>query len=194
MSKQQSNQSCRQYRLMKRNRKLHAHIRDVVVASGCATYVGGNAPVEEMAAELGFAAHDLAIADVRTRKIVTLIVVPHGKWSDPLWRCKAIELRRRARKAGHRAVLVPQFVAEREPRLTNSKLVARAAGVRMDATTSMIAISHLLDNGACGLAEVAAQLRHRDPFGAVLNLVTMGLVNIDMARPITPHSTVDLAN
>jgi len=185
----------RRARQIKRNVKLHKQIKDLITANPTCRYVGGNQTVENIAARLGFQPHDLAIADVRIgRRIVTLIVLPHRIWDRPFPAAKAIDLRFQAREAGHAAILVPQAVIEREPRLGNSQLLARTVNVKVDATSRMTILAHLIENGPCCLSELAGLIEHHDPFGAVLHLVTSGVIALNIEACITPYSMVDIAN
>ncbi len=184
----------RRTRHIKRNLRLHQQIRDLISANPACKYIGGNAPVEALAARLGFQPHDLAITDVKIeRRILTLICVPHHVWNQAYPSAKVIDLRFQARQAGHAAVLVPQAVVEREPRLGNSQLLARTRAVTLDATSRMAVLAHLIENGASCLSELAELVKHPDPFGAVLQLVTTGAVTIDLEKCITPFSLMDTA-
>lgn len=189
-----SSRDHRRLRHIKRNIRLHHQIRDLANAHPQSSYVGGNAPVETMAAHLGFEPHDLAIADIRLNgKIVTIICVPHRIWNGSYSMGRVLDLRFQARFAGHAAILVPQAIVDREPRLGNSRLLAGTAKVKVDATSRMMVLGHLIENGPCCLAELAALLPHADPFGAVLHLVTAGAIGIQMDRCISPYSMVDIA-
>ncbi|RYG86487.1 MAG: hypothetical protein EON59_09815, partial [Alphaproteobacteria bacterium] len=137
----------RRARHIKRNVKLHSQIRDLITANPACRYIGGNFAVEAIAARLGFQPHDLAITDVKIgRRIITLICVPHRIWDRAFPSAKCIDLRFQARQEGHAAILVPQAVVEREPRLGNSQLLARTANIRVDATSRMAVLAHLIDN------------------------------------------------
>lgn len=188
------NKDYRRTRHIKRNVKLHQQIRDLIRANPACKYIGGNAPVEALAARLGFMPHDLAIADVKIgRRVLTLICVPHRIWDRAYPSAKVIDLRFQARQEGHAAILVPQSVVEREPRLGNSQLLARTKSVTLDATCRMAVLAHLIENGASCLSELAGLVKHADPFGAVLQLVTTGAVSIDLDKCITPYTMVDIA-
>lgn len=183
----------RRTRHIQRNLKLHQQIRDLISANPACRYFGGNSPVEAIASRLGFAPHDLAIADVKIgRRIVTLICVPHRIWDQSLPSARAIDLRFQAREAGHAAILVPQSVVEREPRLGNSQLLARTVNIRIDATSRMTVLAHIIENGACCLSELAGLIDHVDPFGAVLHMVTTGAIAIDLGKSVTPYTMVDI--
>jgi hypothetical protein len=185
----------RRARQIKRNVKLHKQIKDLITANPTCRYVGGNQTVENIAARLGFQPHDLAIADVKIgRRVVTLIVLPHRIWDRPFPAAKAIDLRFQAREAGHAAILVPQSVIEREPRLGNSQLLARTATIKVDATARMAVLAHLIENGASCIFELAGLIRHQDPIGAILHLVTTGVIAIDMGSCITPYTMADIAS
>lgn len=184
----------RHHRHVKRNLKLQRQIRDLVTANPHCKYVGGNAAVENIAARLGFEPHDLAIADVKIgRRIVTMICVPHRVWDTPYTAAKSIDLRVEARMAGYNAILVPQAVVEREPRLGNSQRLARTAKFKVDATSRMAILHHLIEHGPSCLSELADVVVHVDPIGAVLHMATTGAVDIDLNQCITPYTLVDIA-
>jgi hypothetical protein len=185
----------RRARHIKRNLKLHNQVRDLITANPACSYIGGNSAVEHITYRLGFMPHDLAIADAKIgRRIITLIVVPHRIWDQAYPSSMCIELRNQARNAGYAAVLVPQAVIEREPRLGNSQLLARTAKIKLDATSRMAVLAHLIDHGASCLVELAELIEHRDPMGAILHLVTTGVLTIDMGSCITPYTMADIAS
>jgi hypothetical protein len=187
-------QDHRRTRQIKRNVKLHQQLRDLISANPACRYIGGNSAVEHIAGRVGFEPHDLAIADVKIgRRVVTLICVPHRIWDRAFPSAKAIDLRFQARQAGHAAILVPQAVVEREPRLGNSQLLARTVNIKVDITSRMIVLAHLIEHGACCLSELAGLINHADPFGAVLHLVTTGAIALNIEHCITPYSMVDIA-
>lgn len=185
----------RKSRRVRRNLKLHRQVRDLITANAACRYIGGNAAVEKIAADCGFEPHDLAVADVKVgRRVITLICVPHRIWDRTTPSTAAIAVRMKARNAGYSAVLVPQAVVEREPRLGNSELLARTATITVDATSRMRVLAHLIENGTCCLSELAALLDHRDPFGAVLHMVVTGALALNIGQCITPYSMVDIAS
>ena len=189
-----SHKDFRRNRHIKCNLKLHRQIKDLITANAACRYIGGNAAVENIAARIGFEPHDLAIADVKIgRRIITLICVPHRIWNRSFPSAKCIDLRFQARQAGYAAVLVPQTVVEREPRLGNSQLLSGTRSIKVGASCRMAVLAHLIENGASCLSELACLVQHRDPFGAVLSLVAVGVLAIDMAQDITPYSMVDIA-
>jgi hypothetical protein len=184
----------RRTRHIKRNIRLQQQIRDLISANPSCRYIGGNFAVEHIARGLSFEPHDLAIADVKIgRRIVVLICVPHRIWDNKLPLSRVIELRAKARAAGHAAILVPQAIIEREPRLGNSQLLARTKSIKVDATSRMAVLAHLIENGASCLSELAGLIRHSDPFGAILHLVTTGVIAIDLRWCITPYTIADIA-
>lgn len=180
------------FRRIKRNERLHSDIKSLARASGDHDYIGANAPVEAMAARLGFKSFDLAIADIRCSTIVTFIVVPFAIWQDKVLRGRAIKLRSEAKSAGHHVILVPQAVLQREPRLSNARLVSRSAKLRLDATGVMSVLGHLVEHGASPVSELAELLTHFDPIGAIFGMLVNGDISIDMSEPITPMTLVDL--
>lgn len=183
----------RRSRHIKRNVKLHQQVRDLVTANPICRYLGGNHEVEYIATRLGFEPHDLAIADVKIgRRIICLIVVPHRVWDRAFPSAMAIDLRHQARAAGYAAILVPQAVIEREPRLGNSQLLARTSHIKIDTTSRMAVLAHLIENGASPLSELAGLVNHPDSFGAVLHFVTTGAIAIDLGKRITPYTLADI--
>lgn len=188
-----SHHDFRRLRHIDRNTRLREQIIDLVRAYRRSEYIGGNAMVETMAQEIGFEPHDLCICDIRINgRLVTLICVPHNVWNRAYAMGRVIDLRFRARKAGYNVVLVPQGFVERQPRSDNASMLRRLAKVRVDATTRMIILAHLIENGDCALAELADLIEHPDPFGAVLHLVAVGAVSIDINQCITPYTMVGL--
>lgn len=183
----------RRLRHIDRNTRLRQQIVDLVRAHHRSDYVGANAAVEAMAHEAGFEPHDICICNIRIQgRLVTLVCVPHGIWNRPYAMGRVIDLRFRARKAGHNVVLVPQSVVERQPRSDNAAMLRRLATVRIDSTSRMIVLAHLIENGDCALAELADLIEHPDPFGAVLHLAAVGAISIDINHCITPYTMVGL--
>ena len=84
-------------------------------------------------------------------------------------------------KGGGCSGLSYTFGWEREPRLGNSQLLARTVNVKVDATARMTVLAHLIENGACCLSELAGLIEHHDPFGAVLHLVTTGVIALSIS-------------
>jgi hypothetical protein len=190
-----STEDFRRSRHVRRNARLHQQLKDLITANPSCHYIGGNSGVERIAASAGFESHELAIADVRIgRRIVTLICVPHRIWDQSLPSARALDLRFQAREAGHAAILVPQAVVEREPRLGNSQLLARTVKIKVDATSRMAVLAYLIENGASCLAELAGLIDHSDPFGAVLHMITTGAIALNIEQCITPYSLVDIAS
>jgi len=188
-----SHRDFRRNRRIQRNVRLHQQLKDLITACSACRYIGGNPIVEAIAEGLGFAPHDLAIIDVKVnRRIVTLVVVPPHIWNSSYPSAKVIDLRFQAREAGQAAVIVPQGVVEREPRLGNSQLLARTANIKIDATCRMSVLAYLIEHGASCLSELAELVKHPDPFGAVLSMVATGAIALDLHKPITPYTPVDI--
>jgi hypothetical protein len=189
-----SNTVYRLDRHKKRNMKLHRELFDLVTAHPQCRYVGSNGGVEAIAEGLGFQSHDLAIANIKIgRRIIALICVPHRLWDTPYPTSKVLDLRAKARSAGYTAIVVPQAVILREPRFGNAKLLNRTRTLTVDTTSRMRVLAHLIENGPTCLSELAELVQHNDPFGAVLYLVTTGVITIDMGKCITPYTMADIA-
>jgi len=182
------------FRRIKRNKQLHGDLKAIAQASPRHDYIGPNAAVMAMAERLGFKTFDLAIAEVRCAKVMTFIVVPFGVWNDKMLREKVFELRRMARREGHQSMLVPQGVLQREPRLSNSRLVSRSARLRLDATGMMSVLTYLIENGASSVSELASLITSVDPIGAIFGMLASGDIEIDMGKPISPSTMVDLGH
>lgn len=189
-----SNTVYRLDRHKKRNMKLHRELFDLITAHPNCRYVGNNGGVEAIAESLGFQSHDLAIANVKIgRRIVALICVPHRLWDTPYPTSQVLALRAKARAAGFAAVVVPQAIILREPRFGNAKLLNRTRTLTVDTTSRMKVLAHLIEHGATCLSELAELVEHSDPFGAVLYLVTTGVITINMNQCITPYTMADIA-
>lgn len=189
-----SNHDFRRARHIDRNTRLRRQIRDLIAAHPPFRYLGTNTAVECIAHRLGFEPHDMVIADVHLyRRTVALIVVPHRLWNRPYCMGRLIDLRHQSRQSGHDAILMPQSIVEREPRLSNSTLIAGAARVQVNSTARMSVLAYLIENGPSCLSELAELVDHKDPFGCVLQLASAGIVGLDMSKAITPTSIVDIA-
>jgi hypothetical protein len=181
-------------RIVVRNQRLHRRLRQLVVAHPHSKYIGGNSEVEDIARDVGFVPSDLAIADIRIgNTTITLACAPSRIWAGAFSKELLMEFKRRCGAAGHRVVLVPQTFVDREPRAANAEMVANAAKITASSTVRMAIYGYLIENGPSSLAELAAQLDHPAPFDCVLGLVTVGVLSIDMKRPISPHSIMDIA-
>ena len=169
-------------------------IRDLVETHTKARYLGRSKFIEKLASDLGFEAHDLCIVNVLLgKRSVSLICVPHGSWKRPEVMARVRTLRQRAKASSHNVVLVPQSIVERQPRLGNASIIGVAGkNVSVDATSRMTVLSHLIENGDCALSDLASLIDHIDPYGAVLSLVSAGVLRIQLTRCISPHSLVGL--
>ncbi len=56
----------------------------------------------------------------------------------------------------------------------------------------MAVLAHLIQHGASCLSELAGLVTHKDPFGAVLHLVTTGAIALNIDQCITPYTMVDI--
>lgn len=83
--------------------------------------------VVEISASVGLTSGDLVFMGAVTGAPVTLVGIPAPLWHNPARRRDIARLRRRARLAGCRVLVVPWCAAVREPRLGNAVKVASAA-------------------------------------------------------------------
>lgn len=172
---------------------MHRWIRDLVGAYTRATYFGENGVLGHVAVNLGLEPDDLVLCNLLLdRRLVTLIVIVGDGRGNPVTMARVMDLRHQAKKLGYRGVLVPEGVVARQPRLRNASLLGQvAARVEVDPTSRMIVLTHLAENGACSLGELAALLTHPDPFGAVLHLTTTGALSVDrqLSAPVAPSGS-----
>lgn len=113
-----------------------------------------------------------------------------------IWRTRRkglVDIKRKAAEAGHRVMLIsPQFI-QREPRMTNTRAIADSCHVFLTAEDRMAVLLHVLENGFSTLQDCASVIVDSDaPFSAVLSLAGMGLLDIDLDKPLHADTRVDL--
>lgn len=181
-----------------RNSRLKQQLRDLVAAYTSARFLGSCAPLEELAALAGFLPHELAIVEAKLGKqVIAIVCVPFGGWSRPEFMHRVFSLRAKARAQGHQVVVVSQGIVDRQPRLGNASIIGVAGRrVTVGSTARMAVLAHLVEHGDCPISELAAliQTDHKDPYGAILNLVANDVLKIDLRRCISPSSLVGLPN
>lgn len=155
---------------------------------------GENEVVSDLALELGFERHDFVCFDVRVRtRRATLVCVPSRLWHRQGAMAVFFDLKADASLLGHQVVLVPESFIRRQPRIDTAHVLMGAVDMEVSAGDRMSILEFLLENGGGALSDVASLVRHNDPVGAVLHLVTVGALDIDLNASIAPASEVRIA-
>lgn len=157
---------------------------------------GPDGMVTAMLPALGLAGRGVAVVRARTQaRDVTLVAVPYLLWPYP-WveeqRVPLLELKRLAGCSGRRVVLLPEARVRREPRATNARLVAQAAGTDVPPRDRLTILGALVDEPGIALGDLAALASGAgDPVAAVLALVAAGLLHLDLDHaPVGPATQV----
>jgi hypothetical protein len=175
--------------------RLSRSLEALVRANRSLLALGRNDEIEQLSLEVGLAEFDLVCFDVRIRnRRASIVCVPSRLWNRPGAMSMFFELKAEAATLGHRVVLVPESFVRRQPRLDNARLVSAAADIQINATDRMSILEFLLENGGGTLSDVASLVRHPDPVGAILHLVTVGALDIDLNAPILPATEVRFAS
>jgi hypothetical protein len=149
--------------------------------------------VEELAIDLGLDHRDLALVHIEIgRKPVVLAAIPSRLWHDGDAMALLRELKSRCHVQGENLVLVPERFVLRQPRLDNAVLMAGSRSTAMPTSDRMMVLGHLIEHGSATLMELAAQIRHPDPVTALLGMVSAGLIDMNLDRPILPTSLVSM--
>lgn len=150
--------------------------------------------VEEQAEDLGLDERDFAAVHVRVdKRAVVLAAIPSRIWHSSDAMALLHELKARCSLLGEHVVLVPEGFIGRQPRLDNAMLLRGARDVIMPISDRMSVLQHLIENGNSSIMELATCIRHPDPISAIMGMVTSGLLDMDLDRPIAPYSVVSMA-
>lgn len=149
--------------------------------------------VTESQGKAGFSPHDLAAIQLWTRTCAfTLILVPLRLWYRPLWRRRALELKRFLGTCGKRCVVAPASYLDRQPRLQNARLVAASRQARVSATDRMIVMAKLDEAATLSLTDASMLVHAADPAAAVLSLVSQRALSLDPDQTIGPHTVLSM--
>ena len=153
-----------------------------------------NGIVTRQAEELGLDERDFALVHVSVdRRSVALVAIPTRLWHDNKAMTLFHELKAGCAILGEHVVLVPEGFITRQPRLDNAMLMASARDVVMPISDRMSILEHLMETGSATLSELASGLRHPDPVNAIMGMVTSGLLDMNLDRPIMPNTVVTMA-
>lgn len=153
-----------------------------------------NGLLEQEAGRLGLeVGSDFAVVHVRIGdRNAALVAIPSRHWRSkdtmvPFYRLKAT-----SHWQGETVVLIPEAFVTREPRCSNSLMIAASRGTNMSVSDRMAILEHLIEFESATLSELGGMIAHPDPISAVLSLVVEGLIDIDLDRPILPTSPVSM--
>jgi hypothetical protein len=150
--------------------------------------------VARQAEDLGLDERDFAVVHVSVdRRRVALAAIPSRLWHDSDAMALFRELKAACAILGEHVVLVPEGFINRQPRLDNAMLMAGSRHIVVPIGDRMSILEHLLENGSATLSELASGLRHPDPVNAIMAMVTGGLLDMNLDRPIMPTTIVTMA-
>jgi hypothetical protein len=174
-------------------RRLRKNLLTLVLTSRALIHAGSSSTIDNLAASDGWPEEKLVIVPVRGfGESFHIVTAPIGVWRRNFERL--LDLKHKAAERNERVVLVPPSFIQREPRLGNARMVAEAFQISITGEDRMAVLIHLLENGGfsnfhdCAMSVV----NNESPFSCVLSMAGMGLVDIDLGKPITPHTRVDL--
>jgi hypothetical protein len=174
------------------SRRLMKNTITLISAHPRAQYLGPDKLVDSLACTKGFSADDLAILRVSVGMgRHTLICAPETIWHARKF--DLIELKAMAGFAGRSCVLVPESAIQRQPRLSTARAIEDACGVSVSVDQRMAILVHMIESGGKStFMDCACAINHPQPFSAVMHMVALGVLRIDSAAQLTPHSTVGL--
>lgn len=174
------------------SRRLLKNAITLVNAHPRADYLGPDRLVESLACTKGFTTDDLAIlrVSIATGRH-TIICTPENIWHARKF--DLLELKQIAGFAGRSCILVPEAAVQRQPRLSTARVIEEASGVWVSVDQRMAMLVHMIENGGKStFMDCACAIDHSQPFSAVMHMVALGVLRIDAATPLSPHSTVSL--
>lgn len=175
-------------------RRLKKNALALINAHRGTVYLGENPCVENMASMNGFRETDLFIGLVKIKRLkATFVCVPARFWRDPTRMANLHQVREQAAVLGHNVVLVPPAVINRQPRLQNALAIQDAYSTHVTGEERLAIFVHLIENGYSTLGDCADAIPgNRSPYTTVLAMVGMGLFEIDLNRPLTSETRIDL--
>lgn len=174
--------------------RLRRSAEALIRTSRCVTFLGDNETLADRAHHLGLEPYDLVCLDVRVAdRLATLVCIPSRHWHRPGMMSLFFELKSECSAACQHVMLVPETFVRRQPRSETARMLLASIDIEMSATDRMNILAYMLEHGGGRLSDVAGLVRHDDPVGAVLNLVTVGALDIDLSAAIAPASEVRLA-
>jgi hypothetical protein len=174
------------------SRRLRKNLLNLVRVSSTAFPIGAASLIENIAVLDGWHETEFVAVALRSgNRRFCVLTAPSSIWRDR--REGLVEIKRKAAEAGLRVMLIsPQFI-QREPRMSNTRAIADTCHIFLTAEDRMAVLLHVLENGYSNLQDCASVVVDSEaPYSAVLSLVSMGLLDIDLDKPLHAHTRVDL--
>lgn len=174
-------------------RRLLKNAISLVSAHPKAEYLGPDILAENLAYDIGFGAHDLAILRVSIAyRRHTIICAPEPVWSTR--KSDLLDLKAMCTFADLLPILVPESAVQRQPRLGTARVVEQSFQVSVTLDQRMAVIIHLIDcGGRSSILDCAHAISHHEPFSAVMHLVSIGVLNLNSNSRLTPETEISLA-
>ncbi|KFL30630.1 hypothetical protein JP75_14235 [Devosia riboflavina] len=176
-----------------RRRTLRHAVETLVLVHPSIKRLADDDALDELADDLMIGPDDFTTVKVDySGRVIHLACVCNSAWRGDR-KGGFLELKALAALAGHTVVLVPEAFIRREPRLSNSLMIAGAAGAEIGLTDRMKILALLLDNGGSApLLDLAAMVRGDEPVAAIMALVIEGGLYVDLNKRILPSTEVHL--
>lgn len=174
-------------------RRLRKNLLTLVEITCTATLAQSSATIANIVRQQGWRSEDLVIVPVHAFDLdFHIVTVPASSWRKE--RERLADLKHLAVAAGEKVLLMSPSYIQREPRLTNLNLLAGASEISVSCEDRMAVFMCIMEHGgfstfqdcACALPGSAT------PFSSVLAMAGLGLVIIDLNKPLTPASRVSL--
>lgn len=146
-------------------------------------------------AALGLAGSGLILRRIRVAdgRLVNLVVLPESVRRTVSHVRAVVQLRRREQRSGRCLVVIGEATVDREPRLSNARLVSRCAGFLPRTAVRLRIAEHLTRSGSADLIDLLRYTRGQaDPAAAILALVADKTLTVDLDEPLGPDSPVRL--
>lgn len=173
--------------------RLRKNLLALIRAHPNTQYLGRNWAVAQLADDHGFKPEDLVIVRLEIAAApVTVIVVPGRHWHRRHSKVALFSVKRMAAGEGTRCMLIADSVVLNHRHLESSRLISSALSANVSISARMSLVSYLIENGPSSLEDCSTILGGDNPFSGVLHLAAIGALQIDLKRPLGPHSLVHL--
>ena len=174
------------------SRRLRKNLLNLVGVSNTVFPIGQANLIENIAALDGWRETEFVAIALRSgNRRFCVLTAPTSIWRNR--RQGLIEIKRKAAEAGLRVMLISPLFIQREPRMSNTRAIVDTRHIFLTAEDRMAVLLHVLENGYSTLQDCAAVIVDSEaPYSAVLSLVSMGLIDIDLDKPLHAQTRVDL--
>lgn len=173
--------------------RLSRNLRALITLCPDVHLVENTPRLEDLLRQFGFRPFDVAVEALRMGcRAVTLVCAPYLTWhrDGP----QLMALKRAAADQGQRVVLIPESAVQRQPRLNTALAIADAVGTHIPPTARMQILAHIVENGgSASINDCANAVTHPDPVAAIFQMISDGVLAVDLSRALLPHSVVSLA-